>query len=142
MIIYIGFSTKTHKIFARIICRKFKHCAPVVITKNKCKLYQFTNRKNINIIEIKKRDIKILQQHGWIFIKYDTKIAPKHALKIRAATCVQFTKNFCGIQKWAIQTPYALLKYLIKNARTGIFYFIVFFITYIWNIPNTFDIVQ
>lgn len=112
MIIYIGFSTKTHKIFARIICKKFKHCAPVVITKNKCELYQFTNRKNINIIEMKKRDIKILQQHGWIFVKYDIKIAPKHALKIHAATCVQFTKKFCGIKKTTIQTPYDLLKHL------------------------------
>ena len=115
MILYIGFSTKTHKILARIICKKFKHCAPVIITKNKCKLYQFTNSKNINVIEIKKRDLKILQQYGWKFVKYNTKFAPQHELKRKTITCVQFTKNFCGIKKRTIQTPYALWKYLIKK---------------------------
>lgn len=115
MILYIGFSTKTHKILARIICRKFKHCAPVVITKNKCKLYQFTNNKNINVIELKKRDIRILQQYGWKFVKYNIKTVPKHALKTKTITCVQFTKNFCRIKKRTIQTPYALFKYLTRK---------------------------
>lgn len=112
MIIYIGFSKKTHKTLTRVVCRNFKHCAPVVIKKNKYKLYQFTNRKNINIIEMKKRDIKILEKYDWQFIKYNIKSVPQNALNIRALTCVQFTKRFCGIEKITIQTPDALLKYL------------------------------
>ena len=115
MIIYIGFSKKTHKILARIVCCDFKHCAPIIMTKNKYELYQFTNTHNINVIEIKKRDIKILQQHGWKFVKYNLKKAPQKALKIKAITCVQFTKKFCCIKKITIQTPDALLKYLQKK---------------------------
>lgn len=115
MVIYIGFSTKTHKIFARIFCRTFKHCAPVVVTKDKCEIYQFTNINNINVITVKKRDIKILQNHGWKFIKYKAKFAPQNALNIHAVTCVQFTKKFCRIKKSTIQTPGALLKYLYKK---------------------------
>ena len=112
MIIYIGFSTKTHKILARIICKNFKHCAPVIITKNKCKIYQFTKTNKITIINVKKRDIKILEKYGWQFIRYNTKSVPQNALHIHALTCVQFTKKFCCIKKIAIQTPDALLKYL------------------------------
>lgn len=115
MIIYIGFSTKTHKIFARIFCRHFKHCAPVVITKNKCEIYQFTRVNNINVIPIKKRDIKILTAHGWRFVKYNIKYIPRNAIHIHALSCVQFTKKFCGIKKATIQTPDSLLKHLIKK---------------------------
>ena len=115
MIIYIGFSTKTHKIFARIFCRYFKHCAPVVITKNKCEIYQFTRANKINVIPIKKRDIKILTAHGWRFVKHNIKNIPRNAIHIHALSCVQFTKKFCRINKPAIQTPDSLLKYLVKK---------------------------
>ena len=115
MIIYIGFSTKTYKTLARIVCRRFKHCAPVVVTKNKCKIYQFTKTNKITIINVKKRDIKILEQFGWKFVKYSANSLPQNALNIRAITCVQFTKRFCGIEKITLQTPDALLKYLIQK---------------------------
>lgn len=114
MTIYIGFSTKTHKKLARIFCKGYKHCTPIVINKNKCEIYQFTNIKDINIICITKRDLKILSAYGWVFIKCYAKKVPSKPLKIRAFTCVQFTKKFCGINKVSIQTPDALLKYLIK----------------------------
>ena len=100
---------------ARIFCRHFKHCAPVVTKKNRFEIYQFTNIKNINIIPIKKRDIKVLEQYGWRFIKYSAKSLPQNALNIHALTCVQFTKKFCGIKKVSIQTPDELLKYLTKK---------------------------
>ena len=60
--VYIGFAKQTNKLMARIICRHFKHCAPIVITKNKCEIYQFTKPTQITIIKIKKRDIKILKK--------------------------------------------------------------------------------
>lgn len=114
MNIYIGFSTKTHKTSARLFCKEYKHCAPVIISKNKCEIYQFTNMKDINIIRVKKRDLKVLSSYGWVFIKCCAKKVPSKPLKIRAFTCVQFTKKICGINKVSIQTPDALLKYLIK----------------------------
>ena len=115
MIVYIGFSTKTHKILARIFCYHFKHCAPVVIKKNKYEIYQFTKTNKIKIIPIKKRDIKILEQYGWQFVKYNIESITQNALNIRVITCVQFTKKFCGIKKISIQTPDELLKYLKKK---------------------------
>ena len=114
MIVYIGFSIKTHKILARIFCRHFKHCAPVVITKNKCEIYQFTRANKINVIPVKKRDLKILKAHGWQFVRYNIKNFPKNALHIHAISCVQFTKKFCGIKNANIQTPDSLFKYLNK----------------------------
>lgn len=115
MIIYIGFSKKTHKIIARILCKKFKHCAPMVITKNKCEMYQFSSRNKINIIKIKRRDIKILKQYGWKFIRYKLKSIPQNATNIQATTCVMFTKKFCGINEPTIQTPDSLFKYITSK---------------------------
>lgn len=114
MIIYIGFSKRTHKIIAQLLCRNFKHCAPVVIHKNKCEIYQFTNPRTISVISVKKRDIKILEKYGWVFVKYDIKKLPKKS-DIFALTCVQYTKKFCGIYQKNIQTPDDLLKYITKN---------------------------
>ena len=114
MTVYIGFSIRTHKIFARIFCNKFKHCAPVVVTRNKCEIYQFTKRNKITVIRIKKRDLKILKAHGWLFVKYPVKNIQQKATKIHAITCVQFTKKFCRIKNATIQTPDALLKYLTE----------------------------
>ena len=115
MITYIGFSTQTHKPIAKFVCHKFKHCAPVIIDKNNVKIYQFTKYRNVNIIEIKLRDIKILKRYGWIFIKYkNNKKTPKYK-QIHAITCVHFTKQFFNIHKISIQTPDALLKHLKKD---------------------------
>ena len=108
--IYIGFSKHSHKIFARTICRKFKHCVPIIIKNNKCFLYQFTSQHNICIICLKKHDLEILKQYGWVFIKYDNNINLQKALYEKSKTCVQFTKKFCNIQNIKIQTPDALLK--------------------------------
>ena len=115
MIIYIGFSRRTHKLSGRILCRDFKHCAPVVITKHGYNIYQFTKYNQITIIRIKKRDITILEKYGWRFVKYNLQTFPKNAVHIHALTCVMFTKKFCGIKRANIQTPDALLKYVSKK---------------------------
>ena len=115
IMIYIGFSTKTHKLFGRILCRHFRHCAPMIITKNKCVLYQFVNKNNVAKISMTQRDIKILEHHNWKFVKYSCKFAPGHALKTKSITCVQFTKHACQIKKITIQTPDALFRFLTKQ---------------------------
>ena len=111
MIMYIGFSTKTHKFIANIICRHFKHCAPILVNENRCEIYQFTKHNQINIIKIRLRDMKILEKYGWKFVEYDiekkTEISDIHAI-----TCVQFTKKFCGLRALYTQTPDALFKYI------------------------------
>ena len=113
--IYIGFSTRTHKIYARIFCRKYRHVAPVLITKNKCIIYQFVGFNKIALIPIKKRDLSILNRYGWKFIRYNCKFTPRKAIKTQTITCVQFTKCACGIKNLTIQTPDALMKYITAN---------------------------
>lgn len=115
MVMYIGFSTRTHKIHARIICKTYKHCAPVIITKNQAVLYQFIRPFHIVAIPIKIRDLTILKYYGWKFVKYNAKNTRTIKLNNNAITCVQFTKNACKIKNMRIQTPDKLLKYLTKK---------------------------
>lgn len=112
MIIYIGFSTKTHKLHARILCHNFKHCAPIIVNKNQVILYQFIRPNKIVAIHMHKKDLNILKHSGWKFIKYHLESVPKNTLKIHTITCVQFTKKICRINKINIQTPDKLLQYL------------------------------
>ena len=111
--LYIGFSKKSHKIHAKLFCKYYKHCAPVVIKGNSVIIYQFVRINKIVKIQINKKDLSILEKHGWKFIRYtkDTKIMPKS----RCLTCVQFTKYMCGINNIKIQTPLALFQYLNKK---------------------------
>ena len=115
--IYIGFSKRSHKLFARIFCKEYKHCAPILVTRNKCVIYQFTKYKKITAVQIQPKDIETLKHFGWLFIKYNGKITKIHLLKTKCFTCVQFTKIALNIKKFTIQTPDALLKYLTKNKR-------------------------
>lgn len=110
--LYIAFSSRSHKLYAQILCRKYRHCAPVLMTANKCIIYQFIKRGQIAQISIRPSDINILKHYGWKFIKYDAKFAPTIVLKTKPWTCVQFTKQSIGIRKITIQTPDALLRYL------------------------------
>lgn len=111
--VYVGFSLRSHKKIANIMCKNFKHCAPIIIENENYKLYQFVDRKNISIIKIKKRDLKILEKYGWQFIRYECK--PNiNLLKTKYLTCVQFTKHTCGIKNITIQTPDKLFRYLSK----------------------------
>ena len=113
--LYIGFSTTSHKPFAKIICKKYKHCAPIKIQNGKGVLYQFVNMYKIVLIPINLKDLKILETFGWKFAKYNENITPEHAIKTKTITCVQFTKRVCGIKNITIQTPDALLKHIDKK---------------------------
>lgn len=116
--IYIGFSIQSHKKLARILCKKYRHCAPIIINKNKCVIYQFISYKKIVPIHVRARDLKTLKHFGWIFVQYSGKFAPARGLKSKTITCVQFTKCALNIKNIAIQTPDALLKYLTTNEKS------------------------
>ena len=113
--LYIGFSSRSHKLYAQILCRKYRHFAPVLVTDNKCIIYQFIKRGQIAQIPIRPDVINILKHYGWKFIKYDGNFALTIALKMKPWTCVQFTKQSVGIRKIMIQTPDALLQYLNRK---------------------------
>ena len=111
--LYIGFSNYSNKFYAKIFCKQYKHCAPILVNKNNATIYQFVHINKMVKIVIQKSDLKILKQHGWTFIKYPIQISEKRIQF--CMTCVQFTKRVCGIKDITIQTPQSLLDYLNKK---------------------------
>lgn len=111
--LYIGFSNYSNKIHAKILCHKYKHCAPVIINGDNVVMYQFVRTNKTAKIIMHKRDLKILEKHGWCFVKYNAD--NPNITKKCYLTCVQFTKSICKIRNIKIQTPLALFRYLNKK---------------------------
>ena len=112
--IIIAFSDKTSKILPRVLCRGLKHTAPIGVYQDKLIMYQFISTKQIKQIHLNMRDLQILRKHGWRFI-YLTGNLPFKFYNKNAKTCVQLSKQAIGINKWNIQTPNALYKYLLSK---------------------------
>ena len=112
--IIIAFSENTSKILPRMLCRRFRHCAPIICDKNNLIMYQFINPKNIVKIKLRQRDIALLRAHGWQFIY----ISPNKNVNIdciHAYSCVDLSKQVAGIHSIFIQTPYGLYKHLLTK---------------------------
>lgn len=108
--LYIGFSNYSTKLHAKLFCKKYKHCAPIIVNKDCAVIYQFVHINKIVQIPVQKKDLQKLVRHGWALVRYskgrlNTNIS--HGL-----TCVQFTKRMCGIKVAKIQTPLGLFRYL------------------------------
>ncbi len=112
--IIVAFCDKTSKKLPRILCKKFKHTAPILVHKDKIIMYQFIKRKNVKKIILQMRDLKILQKYGWRFV-YIIGSVSYDFININAMTCVNFTKAVIGLKKNTIQTPLALYKYLTQK---------------------------
>jgi hypothetical protein len=133
---YIGFTHKTSKILPRIFCRRFRHCACLTPLGGKCRrkptsggyiMIHFVRPGKIEMIPLSARDIKILEQHGWVFFNYEVRsmkyeIKPQDDIHIsyfllhNSITCVALAKKILCIRNPFIQTPYALYKWLgIRN---------------------------
>ena len=69
------------------------------------------SHNQINKIYLKKRDLKILANHGWLFLK-TKKNERVFSLRVRPITCVSFAKNVLGIKNPFILTPDQLFKEL------------------------------
>ena len=114
--IIIAFAPNTSKLLPRIICRRFKHVAPIYVKQNKLIMYQFISHNNIAQIPLQMRDLKILVHHGWRFVLLP--LAGQKSTKtimfdnIHAMTCVSMVKKVIGMHNIFIQTPYALYKKL------------------------------
>jgi hypothetical protein len=109
----LRFAIKLQKKLPRVLCRKFKHTAPIWVHNDKIIMYQFIKNKNIKKIVLQMRDLKILQKFGWRFV-YIIGSLSHDFINTNAVTCVNFTKAAIGLKKPAIQTPLALYKYLTK----------------------------
>lgn len=113
--IIVGFTHKTSKIPPRIFCRRFRHCAPVVIEQGgKMVLYQFVGRNNIVPIHITMRDLRLLRAHGWNFICMPHTASHNFAIK-HVRTCVELTCRIIGMRGWRPVTPDGLYRKLKKS---------------------------
>lgn len=109
--IIIAFAHKSSKKIPNLICKKFKHVAPIILNKNKMQMLQFVRKNNIHKINLKMRDIKILKKHGWFFIFTNNNI-PCDFQPNKAWSCVDLCKRALGIKQHWIQTPDALYRHL------------------------------
>lgn len=109
--IIIAFSTKTSKIIPKILCRHFRHVAPIVANGDCFIMYQFVRRANVAQIKLGRRDLSRLAAYGWkfIYVPYD---APPDFDAQRAYTCVDLTKRICRIHAPFVQTPDALWRFI------------------------------
>ena len=117
--VIIAFSVKTSKILPRILCRNFRHCAPVIAGPSPTKsfvMYQFVTHRNIARVTLNSRDMNILRAYGWFFICVPN-IIPDTGVR-GGITCVEFTKRVIGLRCARIQTPDALFKYLTHGSLT------------------------
>lgn len=109
--IIIGFSTKTSKILPRILCKHFKHCAPIIKVGENFLMYQFIKHNDIKTIPMTAQGLGLLKRAGWQFVKINKKPL-KNLKRYKAITCVCFTKKFIGMHELFIQTPDALYRKL------------------------------
>ncbi len=115
--IIVAFCTKTSKLLPRIVCRHFKHCAPIVPAGNantQMIMYQFVRQNKIIPIPITARGLRALRAHGWAVVCVAGATPPPDLLYAGDPTCVAFTKRACGLRRARIQTPDALYKYLVR----------------------------
>ena len=90
--IIIAFSNKTSKKFAQLVCRKFKHVAPIIPDGRFLIMYQFVRPGYVEKIKLGTRDLKILKAHGFITRDSRKKERKKPGLK-KARRAPQFSKR-------------------------------------------------
>ena len=113
--IIIAFSKNTSKFLPRILCRHYRHCAPILCNDSDLIMFQFVKRNHIIKVHLTLRDLAILRVHGWTFV-YISPTPPRYTYdNLHAYSCVNMTKRILNIKSVLIQTPYALYKRLTKK---------------------------
>lgn len=123
--ILVGFSRNTSKLFPKIFCRKFKHCAPVFkVCDDMYIMLQFVRRGYVAQISVNEHGINLLRAQGWEFINldndasnstaniYDDNMRPDI---IMAESCVDLCMTVIGMHAPYIKTPYGLYKKLKRH---------------------------
>lgn len=114
----IAFSTRTSKILPRLLCRRFRHCAPILCTHGARPfvMYQFVRRRFVAKIRLAHRDINILRANGWEFICVPRAPTPREHWQ-QAFSCVDMTKRAMGMYAPLVQTPNGLYKKIAPMGR-------------------------
>lgn len=111
--VIIAFSDKTSKILPRIVCRRFRHCAPIVPNGRNMIMYQFTAPGRITKIRINMHGIRRLGANGWRFVYVPCDAPALHDMR-GALSCVDLSKRALRIHAPCVQTPDGLYRYLNK----------------------------
>lgn len=110
--VIIAFSEKTSKILPRIICRRFKHCAPIVPAGRYMVLYQFCAPGHVTKIPLNMSGIRRLRANGWQFMYVPCD--PPRNFDQHAFSCVDLSKRALGMRALHVQTPDRLFKHLCR----------------------------
>ncbi len=113
--IIIAFAQNTSRIWPRIICRRYRHCAVIEPAGDKLVLHQFTRQGQCTTLTLSARDMRILGRGGWAFIYLPGTLAADFD-GASARTCVAMAKHAARIRAPFVQTPLALYKYLMRRA--------------------------
>ncbi len=112
--IIVGFTCHTSQKMPHILCRHFKHCAPIIPAPIDAPkpfiMQQFVRKGTVIQIPINMRDMNLLRLCGWVFVYVAA--TPQAG---RGCTCVQFTKSVCGIRHGIVQRPDGLYNLLKKR---------------------------
>ena len=111
--VIIAFSEKTSKILPRIVCRRFRHCAPIIPVGKNMIMYQFSAPGQITQIDINMHGIRRLRAAGWHFV-YVPCDAPAKFENESALSCVDLSKRALRIHAPWLLTPDGLYKHLQK----------------------------
>lgn len=127
--VIIAFSKHTSKLLPRILCRQWRHCAPMVPVTAKdgrtWRMYQFVHTGNVQQIHISTRDMNILRKHGWTFICLaDINITDEFCKWAKNGargchSCVQLTRRAIRMKKPYIQTPNCLMRKIITETKVS-----------------------
>lgn len=107
---YISFRSSELFFYKHWLKRGFSHCD--VIKEENGELIMFCcNRKNLNIIKVKLRDLDNCQI---VEVNQDLINKSKSMLGLNVFSCVLISKYILGLKTKAL-TPYQLYKFIIKN---------------------------
>ncbi len=99
----------------RILCRHFRHCAPIVPTSGDSAhpyvMHQFVRRGYVAQIPLNIRDMNLLRRGGWVFVYVDVTAPDKIPM---AHTCVGFCRHAIGVSRGRAITPDGLYRYLCR----------------------------
>ena len=113
----VAFSPHSTKLFARLFCRKFKHCCVLFPAPGGEYTLVQIGIDGIRLVPVAAREIKIMKRKGWDFVNVGAggnapdKRAGFHP-PLQFLTCVGFAKRALNIRAPFIWTPDQLFRRL------------------------------
>ena len=110
--IFVGFACGTSAWLPKFFCPLFRHCAVVMDG-----FFIQIGTDGARLFRAGPREIKKLENAGWVFVECETAAAPNNPAALRMPqflTCVGFAKRALGIRKALIWTPDQLYRLVMS----------------------------